>query len=704
MSATSPNDWYRHSYRRLLVDMHIPDWDPRFLADLDAGEYVATIQRGHIDNTMLYCNSHVGHAFYPSKLGPVHAALRGKDFVGDVVTRCHEKGISVVAYYSATFNNEIFLREPDWRMLPIAGEAAYEESRYGICCPNSPYRDFAVAQTEELCSRYPFEGIFFDMLFWPYICYCRYCRQRFLDEQGSEIPTTIDWNNPVWMAFQRARERWMSELAGDLTAAAKRARPSITAVHQLSPALHDWRLGLPFSLAEHCDYTCGDFYGPAIQQSLVCKLFESLSQKKPFEFHTSRCTDLRDHVTMKSPTRMETQASLAVAHGSAFLFIDGIEPTGRLNQGVYERINDIFSRSEPYEKFLGGDLVADVAIYFSSESRFDFRENGCHVSAYAGRADNMASLFAVPHLDAVKGAARALQEEHIPYAIITRKNLDRLRDYRVVILPNVLLMTDEEIALLRDYVAGGGALYASGYSSLVAADGTERPDFGLADVFGVSKEATMAHRLSFIRPTDPELVKLVAPQEHIIHQGGFATVRSTSAETLAELALPWCPENGGSVFKPSFASIHSNPPSPSPFAPAILSHRHGKGFACYAAGAIEAEDYKISRRLVTHLVRRLLGGPARVEASAPSFVELTAFDKPAESRLNISLVSLAESEDSLPSAGSVQLRFEASKKPVAVRALPSREDHPWRTIGDGGIEFDFSDFQILKMFEVEYEV
>jgi len=696
------NNWYQRCYRRLLVDMHIPDWNEAFLSKLDGRNYAEQVRRANITSTMLYCNSHVGLALYPSKVGPVHQAIGKTDFVGDALSEFQHRGIAVVAYYSTIFNNALFLQQPDWRVVPRDGGAIYEHSRYGGCCPNSPFGKFAVAQTEEICRKYPFDGIFFDMLFWPYICYCKHCGARFQKEEGRTLPTTINWNDLTWMAFQRARERWMDEHAAELTAIVRKTRPSMTVTHQMSPALHDWRMAMPFSLTDHCDYTSGDFYGPAAQQSLACKLFESLSQNKPFEFHTSRCLDLRDHVTMKSETRLETQASLAPAHASAFMFIDAIETDGTLNRGVYDRLGNIFSKLKPFEKYLGGDLSADVALYVSSESRFDFRENGHDAAIYTKQADNMAARFGVPHMEAVTGAARALQEAHIPFAVVTKRNLNTLGNFRVILLPNVLIMTDAEIAALRDFVEKGGALYASGYSSLVSETGTVRKDFGLADVFGVSRQGAMDLELVFFTPANRALGRLLAPQEHIIHKGGWIPIKATTAKMVATVTPPWYPADKGSVFKPSFASIHSTPPGPTGKQAAITWHRHGKGRVCYTAGSIEAEENGINRSLVVYLVRQLLGKSAQVEAAAPTYVELTVFEKSVKSCLNISLVSLRESEDCLPCEGKVRVRIGKKRRIVSLLCLPARRKCPYRKIKDNTIEFDFRNFHIFTMFELKY--
>jgi hypothetical protein len=599
------------------------------------------------------------------------------------------------------FNNAIFLQEPDWRIRPIDGEGVWEHNRYGTCCPNSPYRDFAVAQTEELCRAYPFEGIFFDMLFWPHVCYCDYCRERFRAEAGAELPEIVDWNDPTWMAFQRCREKWMSELAGLLTDAVRRSRPSMTVTHQMSPVLHGWPLAMPYSLSEHCDYCSGDFYGPAIQQSLVCKIFEAISTRKPFEFHTSRCVHLWDHVTMKTPVRLATQASLAPAHASAFMFIDAIDPEGTLVQGVYDRIASIFGDLAQYEPYLGGDLSADVALYVSSESRFDFRENGVPMAGSARAASNMALSGAMPHMNAVMGVAQALQEAHIPFAVATRANLGKLKDYRVLILPNVLVMSDEEIAAVREFVAAGGALYASGYSSLVTAEGPKRPDFGLADVFGVSYAGEGVKGLSFVSPANLDILCPIWPQQHMIHQGGQLAIAAGSAEVLATQTLPYYPADAGSALRPSFASIHSNPPGPTGSDPALTSASFGKGQVVYAAGAIEAEANPVNRAVMATLVRRLLGGPARVQAEAPSFVEVTVFDKPEQSKMNISLVGLREDEDCLPCDAEVTVQM-GGRKCTGVKALPEGTEHPY-VEEDGVLRFGVEGLTVLRMFEVGYQ-
>ena len=49
--------WPGQVYRRLLIDTHVPDWDPLFLSRFDTAEYVDTIARAGFQQVMPYTNS-----------------------------------------------------------------------------------------------------------------------------------------------------------------------------------------------------------------------------------------------------------------------------------------------------------------------------------------------------------------------------------------------------------------------------------------------------------------------------------------------------------------------------------------------------------------------------------------------------------------------------------------------------------------------
>jgi len=69
-----PN-WFSHCYRRNLVDMHIEDWSDEFLSKFSPEIYVDNLKKAHIQAPMIYLQSHVGHCYFPTKVGHMHRAF-----------------------------------------------------------------------------------------------------------------------------------------------------------------------------------------------------------------------------------------------------------------------------------------------------------------------------------------------------------------------------------------------------------------------------------------------------------------------------------------------------------------------------------------------------------------------------------------------------------------------------------------------------
>ena len=685
--------WFEKNWRRILVDMHIPDWDTRFLAKLSPEVYVDLMEKGGATCAMVYANSHVGLCYYPTKVGRMHHGLKERDFFGKVLGLSHKRGLSVVAYYSLIFNNWAYIEHPEWRTIAYGSPWTV---RYGTCCPNSRYREFALAQTEEICSKYDCEGIFFDMTFWPGVCYCPYCIARYRREEGKEPPRVVDWQNPEWVRFQRVRERWLDEFAGVITKKVRSGNPKMTSTHQFSTVLGDWRFGVPFSMAEHCDYLSGDFYGEAIQQSIACKIFFSLSTKRPFEFHTSRCLDLTDHVTMKSPERLHAQAFVAPAHSSAFMFIDAINPDGTLNKGIYAQTRSIFEKMSPYESELGGKLCADVAVYFSQESKFDPKDNGTHITQLKPY-----TMCQMPHWDAVMGSCRFLLMAHIPFCIVTKHNLSKLSNYQVLVLPDVLVMDKDEVKAVKNFVTAGGSLYASYRTSLNRKDGKVLSDFMLADVFGVSFSKGYIQGLTYFTPVDNRLKSWFAPQDHMIHPMGQVSVKTQGANILATRTLPYTDPEKGRIFGKTFSSIHSNPPGLSGKEPSIIFNKFGKGHVIYATGALESADHDVNRRVFANLIRILLRKPLWFEARAHQSVEVVLFHQADRKRMLISLLNPNDKLAEVPFDVHLCVRAPDRFKSFSVVRLPDSETLQ-HSVWDGYVEIQVNGVNIFTMLGLEY--
>ena len=86
------------------------------------------------------------------------------------------------------------------------------------------------------------------------------------------------------------------------------------------------------------------------------------------------------------------------------------------------------------------------------------------------------------------GMWTALNQSQIPTDIIWTETLTRekLNRYRVLVLSDAKIITNQQAELIRAWVNDGGTLIASGTTSLFDEWATLQEDYGLADLFGVS--------------------------------------------------------------------------------------------------------------------------------------------------------------------------------------------------------------------------
>ncbi len=690
----SQSSWYRSRYRRMLVDMHIPDWDQGFLARYDPQTMIERYVQARVNAVMFYCQSHVGLCYWPTKIGTQHTNLRGRDVVGELLALLKERDIAATAYYSLVFNNQALLEHPDWAIMPAQGYR--RPGRYGHVCPNNPdYRAFALAQTEELVTGYDFDGFFFDMTFWPAICVCPHCRRRYLEETGKPIPLTIDWLSPDWCAFQAARERWISELAEMFTAQARLRNPDMPVYHNFATALSGWLPAVPFSSATHHTFLGADFYGDRVEQLVACKTMLNLSEYHPIEFMTSRCSTVFNHVTTKPEAEMALQAYAALLFSAAFLFIDAVNPDGTVEPETYARIGEIFAQTAPYEPYLGGASVEDVAVYFSDSSRADISQSGIPL--------DQAAWGQSPHTQAVRGMCRLLQQAHLPFGVITRKQFADLDRYKVVVLPDVTRMDADEVSAIRSYVRSGGRVYASGMTSLTETRGVRHDDFMLADVFGSHMDGIDPGTVVYLKPASRAMAKRILPQKYVQYDGTTLYLEpQPEGDVLATLSLPYGSPERGSVFDQSWASIHTSPPWLGTDRPTLVRHRYGKGEVIYCAAALEAEESDVNTRFLVALMRDLLDTPSYTAEAHPA-VWMNVMHQPDQNRY---LIGFLNAQSQVPPMPVAQIAFTlcppAGARFTTLVRLPDEAPVSFATADDGVLHATVDAVPIFALLMASY--
>jgi hypothetical protein len=100
-----------------------------------------------------------------------------------------------------------------------------------------------------------------------------------------------------------------------------------------------------------------------------------------------------------------------------------------------------------------------------------------------------------------RGITSALIRARIPYVPIHVEDIDDCA-LRVLILPDIAVLSDSQAAALRRFAGRGGSIIATGNTGLLDAQGDPRADFALGDLFGVHLTAP---RDVFAQPKEEKL-------------------------------------------------------------------------------------------------------------------------------------------------------------------------------------------------------
>jgi hypothetical protein len=596
-------------YARFLIDNHITEHDPSFMSKFDPESYVAMVKKSGFQALMVYSCCHNGNCYYPTKIGHMHKNLNGRDIFGETVSLLRQEGIVPLAYYTVVYQRDIARSHPDWRLTYVDGTQHYRRSWYN--CPNHPeYLEFVKKQLQEI-TAYDIEGIFIDMTFWPGVCTCHTCRQKYMDECGKELPEIINWKNPDWLQFQRAREQWLGDFAQTLTNAIKQLKPRMLVTHQFSPVLLGWYYGQRH-IAQACDYTSGDFYGGINQQRLGTKVMAAFSKIMPYEFMTSRCVNLYDHTSTKSEIELLSSAATTLANGGAYFFIDAINPDGTLNQKTCELLGTVNAKLRPFvDKFVEHNPkpLADTALYFSMASHINQGHNDLSLRQIMDPANNMDPSCDLPAVKELIGTAALLNKAQMPYKVIT-DNTQNLSGIRTIIMNDIQYLSDTEIKRIREFVDGGGTLIATGMTSFFDLNGMSTGNFALKDIFGVSYGGKQSSRANYLVLKNGEQFSCNCPAP---------LVDANTAEVLGTVAEP--------VFDPDdfdhFAAYHSNPPGRTSQYAGLTINNYGKGKCVYLYSSILAIQQESQQSFGKAILKEYAPSDMFIDSNAPPCVEIT---------------------------------------------------------------------------------
>ena len=532
-----------------------------------------------------------------------------------MVDELHRRGIDVVMYYVAIFADWYWDNHPEARVVDANGVAqkvivttAGKPRRFSTTCPNEPgYRRFVVAQIEEICDRYEFEGAWPDMTFWPTVCYCASCDARYRAEVGGEIPRVIDWTDPVWVGFQRKRQEWLVEFGQLVTDTFRRKKPGISVAHQ-SLAFHSgWLAGGSDALAR-CHRLA---VGRPVRRTLRPVVLRQ-AVLRPVDHPALRAHQYLE-LAQHPRARHHPHGGRPAAHGA----LGTDEPRGdgvhrRRRSGGHGAHPELrtgrpgLCRCRPVRERGRGPFCQDVGIYYSFDSNVDMRENGLGVADAGYTFEDTGKGPSTPECPQESGGRPGHDPHPAPRPV-------RCGDAQG---PGPSLgLAGHHPAQHRWSSAPTRSRHCVPTSRTAAAcwrPSTRRASRGTACCWTTSSSPTCSGCRSRARPgrsspmSPPRVPRTscsrTSPRRRPSRSRDtqLQVTAHPGAEVLATVTLPYTDPTGT-----RYASILTDPPGIPTDHPAIVLNRYGRGRVIYSAGVIERWQHDTQQAVFVNLVRHL---------------------------------------------------------------------------------------------------
>ncbi len=516
----------------------------------------------------------------------------------------------VIAYYSNMWDTAQALANPDWALVPAASRG--NTGRWPALCLLSDYRQFALDQVREIARLYPIDGLWSDILTaGPCVCYR--CEAAFEAEYGRSIPAGRD--DSGWLDLVHFSQRILREYLEEQRAVLLEERPLAALIPNFyATTFVDAVIGLSTDHLALADigssegYT--DWHGLGFP-SFAAGYIRAGVLGRPSETLISRFVHTWDF-TLRSAAQLRFEAFTVAAHGSAVSLDDQPYATGALEPEVYRRLAPVYERIDERSPWLDGFVPEPhVALYASQTSR--------ELESLLGAPENLSvgeqsaqfpqsepRSAASDLVAAVTGSYRSLVEAHLPVEFVDQRpaSLDRLGEFRVVVLPDVLSVSTAEAEALRRFVADGGGLVSTGPIGVRDVSGRLLEEQTLTDLLGVHFGEPGGYTFPYLRMVDGALREELGGWP-LPHYGRLRPLERL-AEGVTVLARRTDPilETDGSTY------WHNNQPAPGQESevPVIVERRYGKGRVVVSAARLGNNRARLGhgayRDLLAALVRR----------------------------------------------------------------------------------------------------
>ncbi len=207
--------WLQNNIR--MVQNNIRDIDAR----MDIDRHIQWLKDLGANTLQIGCGGIT--AFHPTKLDfQWESPYMTGDFFGEILEKCHENGIRVIARFDFSKTHERFYeKHPNWYFKNSEGEPVRYHDTVATCVNGAYQSEHSLEILREVLEKYPVDGIFFNMfgyITFDYsgnyvgICQCENCKRKFKEMYGEELPVKEDLSDPVFLKYIEFKKKTVDEM------------------------------------------------------------------------------------------------------------------------------------------------------------------------------------------------------------------------------------------------------------------------------------------------------------------------------------------------------------------------------------------------------------------------------------------------------------------------------------------------------------
>jgi hypothetical protein len=613
----SPTYWYHKPMRILQTVLRQPDAEHYNLDSL-----VNYMKVTHTNTLVVNGGGIVDYFQNKLPMANINPYIGMRDLLAEIVEGCHKADIKVIARVDFRgVDKDRYDQHPDWFAKDEKGNPVilnYTTPALYAPCYNSYYRnEHAVEYIEQLMDKYKIDGIWHNSVNFHNTCYCDRCKTDFRQSTGNEIPIKgnpdkewevyYQWNAGVASRQLGLMRGTVKKYGNDKTYAAE-----VFDMYKIEQQKHT---GISlYSAAEYFDFfvivafladnTAKVEYKDIWYPAAIVKFLKSLEPgKAPVILFGGNGTEHRYIYDPPLDMRLWLWEEAAAAGGFWNCYFNGYYPANAPDSRNAFLATDMYKYLHDNEAFVQQlQPVTDIGVMYSKPS-----------GEHAGDAD-----FA----NSMSGVQRLMAENHFQYGFVSDKQLttEKLNKFKILVMPNVVALSDEHVKVIQEWVKQGGKLIASFQTSLFDEHGEARKDFGLSEVMGVSYLNKIANTEMDCYQKIVNRNDLVRGMEKtaLLHNGGRTLMTKSLSD--AEIITGYLPKINNQPPENAFPSSWDSA------YPIMVNNKYGKGESIYFANEIEKLNYTIGHpdydELLTNSIHHLLGHVPVLKTNAPASVHV----------------------------------------------------------------------------------